>query len=202
MSIFAKSKKKASSRRQIAIEGVREGILILPNHHYRLVLQVSAINFELKSEEEQDALIDTFQSFLNSLATPMQLLVRIRELDMDKYVSGFRNRKQADQEAIYEQQTENYIEFVQSLVSSNKILSRHFYVILPHNEADDFEVVSERLNQTADIVAKGLSRLGMQSRQLDSLELLDLFYSSYNPALAKRQPLSQQTLQLLTESYL
>lgn len=203
MSILTKSKTKASSRRQIDIKGVQDGILLLPRNQYRAVLQISSINFELKSEAEQDALIDTYQSFLNSLATPLQIVVRIREMDMDKYLADFNARLKAEKEKIYRYQIENYTEFVKSLITTNKILSRHFYVIIPYTGKDnDFDFVKEQLTLTADIVAKGLMRLGMQSRQLDSLEVLDLFYTFYSPAEAKRQPLSDQTLQLLTESYL
>jgi hypothetical protein len=61
--------------------------------------------------------------------------------------------------------------------------------------------MKEQLSLTADIVTKGLARLGMQSRQLSSLEVLDLFYSFYSPGQAKRQPLSAQTLKLLSEAY-
>ncbi|MES2971464.1 MAG: TraC family protein [Patescibacteria group bacterium] len=203
MSIFVKSKKKQSSRHQIAIEGVREGILLLPNHHYRAILHISSINFELKSEAEQDAIIDTYQSFLNSLATPLQIVVRVREMDMDKYLVDFAERVKNEPEEIYREQIENYTNFVRSLISTNKILTRHFYVVIPYNDKEkDFEVVKEQLSLTLDIVGKGLARLGMQSRQLNSLEVLDMFYSFYDPGLAKRQPLSAQTMQLLTESYL
>lgn len=203
MSTFVKSKKKVSSRRQIAIEGVRDGILLLPNNHYRAVLHISSINFELKSEAEQDAIIETYQSFLNSLATPLQILIRVREMDMDKYLSEFAERVKDESEEIYKSQIENYTNFVRTLISANKILTRHFYIVIPYSDKEhDFELVKEQLALTIDIVAKGLARLGMQSRQLTSMEVLDLFYSFYNPTLAKRQPLSNQTMQLLTESYL
>jgi hypothetical protein len=192
-----------SSRKQIDIEGVRDGILILPDGHYRTVLNASSINFELKSEAEQDALIDTYQSFLNSLACPLQIVVRIREMDMDKYLEEFESRIANESVEIYKTQIQNYTEFVQSLISNNKILSRHFYVVLPFDDKDaDFDMVKEQLNLNMDIVAKGLSRLGMQSRQLSSLEILDLFYTFYNPSQAKRQPISHQTLTLLNESYI
>lgn len=200
MSIFVKSKKNASSRRQIDIKGIRDGILVLSNHQYRVVMQISSINFELKSEAEQDALVETYQSFLNSLATPLQIIVRIREMDMDRYLADFKGRLKEEPEEIYRSQVKNYTEFVSSLITTNKILARHFYVILPF-WGRDFEVIKEQLGLNADIVAKGLARLGMQSRLLSSLEILDLFYSFYSPAQAKRQPLSSQTMQLLTESY-
>lgn len=203
MFILQKSNKKVSSRKQIDIEGVRDGILILPDGHYRTVLNASSINFELKSEAEQDALIDTYQSFLNSLACPLQIVVRIREMDMDKYLEEFESRIANESVEIYKTQIQNYTEFVQSLISNNKILSRHFYVVLPFDDKDaDFDMVKEQLNLNMDIVAKGLSRLGMQSRQLSSLEILDLFYTFYNPSQAKRQPISHQTLTLLNESYI
>lgn len=196
-----KQKNKASSRRQIEIKGVRDGILILPRNHFRAVLHISSLNFELKSEAEQDALIDTYQSFLNSLNTPLQIIVRVREMDMDKYLENFKQQISKEKKKIYREQTKNYTEFVKSLITTNKILTRQFYIVLPHDSTEkDFDVIKEQLNLTADIVSKGLGRLGMQSRQLDSLEVLDLFYSFYSPTQAKHQPLSRQTLQLLTEA--
>ena len=134
MSILAKSKKKQSSRRQIAIESVRDGILLLPGNHYRAVLHISSLNFELKSEAEQDAIIETYQSFLNSVATSLQIVIRVREMDMDKYLSEFAERVKDEPEAIYKQQIKNYTEFVRSLISSNKILTRHFYAVIPYND--------------------------------------------------------------------
>lgn len=203
MSILKKSNKPASSREQIRIDGVRDGILILPNKEYRLILQTSSINFELMSEDEQDALIDTYQNFLNSLNTSFQIVIRIRELDMDKYLKGFRNKINTHDEQIYKKQAENYIDFVGKLVTNNKILTRRFYVVLPYKATDqDFSIVSEQLKQSAELVAKGLGRLGMQTQKLNSLEVLDLFYSFYSPAHAKRQPLREQTIQLLKEAYL
>jgi hypothetical protein len=199
-----KSNKKASSRRQIDIKGVQNGVLLLPGEQYRVVLEASAINFELKSGAEQDAIIETYQSFLNSLSTPVQILTRIREMDMQRYLDNFRTKLQDEDDQIYRDQIENYTEFVQSLIKTNKILARHFYIVVPfHNKGKaGFDIVQEQLTLNCDIVAKGLRRMGIRTRQLTSLEVLDLFYSFYNPAQAKRQPLTEQTLQLLKTSYL
>ena len=203
MSILRKSNKKISSRRQIDIQGVRDGILILPGNQYRQVIEVSAVNFELKSEAEQDAMIDTYQSFLNSLPCPLQILVRIREMDMDRYLEDFNAKLKSESKAVYRTQVKNYSEFVSGLITTNKILARHFYVVVPFMGRDqDIDFIKEQLSLSSDIIAKGLSRLGMQSRQLSSLELLDLFYSFYNPSQAKRQPLASQTFELLNRSYL
>jgi hypothetical protein len=198
-----KSKTKASARAQIDIDGVKDGILLLPCHQYRAVLEVSAVNFELKSEDEQDAIIETYESFLNSVGTPLQILIRTREIDMDKYLLELSEQLAGETEAIYKQQLTNYDSFIRSLISTNKILTRHFYVVVPYNTTSniDFELVQEQLNIIVDIVAKGLSRLGMHARQLPSLEVLDLFYSFYSPEQAKLQPLTEQALQLVHISF-
>ena len=133
----------------------------------------------------------------------MQILVRIRELDLDKYLEEFKESVANEQEEIYKTQVQNYSEFVESLVMTNKILARNFYVVIPFNGADtNFDIVKEQLSIYSDMVAKGLARLGIHCHKLTSLELLDLFYSYYSPAEAKRQPLSKQTLNLLNRSYL
>jgi hypothetical protein len=199
MSVLQKSKTKSSARAQIAIKGVRDGVLLLPNNQYRVVLQVSALNFELKSEQEQDAIIDTYENFLNSLGTNLQVLIRTREIDMDKYLEDLTDRLKDETEAIYQKQLTNYDEFIRSLITNNKILTRHFYLIIPYtaDKKTEFELIKEQLNLKIDIVSKGMTRLGMNARQLTSLEVLDLFYSFYNPAQAKIQPLTEQALQLI-----
>ena len=202
MYILRKSNKKVSARRQIDIRGVRDGVLILPDNRYRLILQASSINFELKSEAEQDAIIEIYKSFLNSLACPLQIIVRVREMDLDKYLEDFRARLAEETEDVYKTQIENYSKFVAGLVNTNKILSRNFYVVIGYEGEGEFEIVKEQLSLNTDIVIKGLARLGMQTRVLSSLEILDLFYSFYNPKQAKAQPITASTLDLLSRSYI
>jgi hypothetical protein len=195
-----KSKSKTSARNQIAIKGVRDGILILPNNQYRAILEVAALNFELRSDEEQDAIIDTYESVLNSVGVPLQILIRTREIDMDKYLEDLQDRRKDEKEEIYRDQLKNYNEFIRTLIADNKILTRHFYIVVPYqptdkNEKADFELVEEQLRLRLDIVSKGMAKLGMHTFQIDSLKVLDLFYSFYSPTQAKIQPLTEQVLE-------
>ncbi len=194
-----KSKNKTSSRNQIAIRGVRDGILMLPNNEYRAILQVSSLNFELRSEDEQDAIIETYESFLNSVGSSLQILVRTREIDMDKYLEDLQGRLDGETVPIYRTQLQNYDEFIRSLITDNKILTRHFYIIVPYKISGktDFDLIAEQIKIKLDIIAKGMSRLGMHTDQLNSLEVLDLFYSFYSPTRAKLQPLTEHALQII-----
>lgn len=197
------SKDKVSSRRQIRIKEVKDDILILPNQEYRVILETSSVNFELKSEAEQDVLIDSFQNFLNSLSCQLQILVRVREVDIDHYIEDILKTKDKETEKVYRNQIDNYCNFIKNLVLGNKILSRKFYVVIPYKMDDknkDFKLIKEQLRLLTDIVTRALEKLGMKARILNSLEILDLFYSFYNPDQIKTQALSGQTLQKLLEN--
>lgn len=202
MWLWNKSKGRVSSRRQIQIKEVKDGILVLPNYEYRIAIETSSINFELKSEEEQDVLIDSFQNFLNSLPCPLQILLRVREVDVDSYLDKISKSKLKEEEQVYKDQIDNYREFIADLVSGNKILSRRFYIIIPYQHLDsnkDFTLIKDQIHLSRDIVLKGLEKLGMRANALDSLELLDLFYSFYNPAQVKTQELKRETVESLLE---
>jgi hypothetical protein len=202
---FPKHQSSGSAVSQMDILGVRDGILLLSRQRYRAILQVSSINFELKSEEEQDAIIDTYQSFLNSINSPLQFLVRTRVIDIDKYIADLHAKLAQEREPVFVTQIQNYTTFIASLVESKKILTRHFYIIVPVDMPKttmDFKAISDELRQKIDIVTRGLIRLGMQSKQLSSIEVLDLFYSFYSPAQAKLQPITDQAMSLLHASFI
>jgi hypothetical protein len=203
MWLLGKSKNKVSSRRQIKIKEVRDSVLLLPNNQYRVILETSSINFELKSEQEQDVLIDSFQNFLNSLPCKLQIVVRVREVDIDHYLEQISQTRNQEKENVYKNQITDYCQFIKNLVSGNKILSRRFYVVIPYHHMErnsDFHLISEQINLNRDIVSRGLEKLGMKARQLDSLEILDLFYSFYNPSQIKTQELKGQTIQMLLKN--
>ena len=200
--LFGKSKSKVSSRRQINIKEVKEDMLILPGNKYRAIIETSAINFELKSEDEQDAIIDNFQNFLNSLPCSLQILIRVREVDIDKYLEEFSKKEGKEENEVYKTQIREYVEFISTLVSGNKILSRRFFIVIPYDVTDgknDFELVKEQLALNQDIVVKGIEKLGMKTRALDSLEILELFYNFYNSDQIKSQPLKAEMLRPMFE---
>lgn len=203
MFTLPKLNKKGSSRHQIAIKGVEDSVLILPNDEYRVIIETSSINFHLMSESEQDAVVDIYQAFLNSLSFPIQIVQKVRALDLDDYLQGFEAKKEKESIDVYKNQIDSYTKYVKSLVKTNKILSRQFYIVIPYQAKgkEGIEVAREQLANRLAIAEKGLGNVGIKTRLLNSLELLDLFYSSYNATDAKQQPLTQQTIDLLQKNY-
>lgn len=202
MFTLPKLNKKSSSRHQIAIKGVEDNVLILPNNEHRIIIETSSINFHLMSEDEQDAVVDIYKAFLNSLSFPIQIVQKVRALDLDEYLESFEQKKENETAPVYKSQIDGYMKYVKSLVKTNKILSRQFYIVIPYRTKDkeDITVAREQLGGRLAIVEKGLGNVGIKTRLLSSLELLDLFYNSYNSD-TKQQPLTQQTIDLLQKNY-
>jgi hypothetical protein len=109
---------------------------------------------------------------------------------------GLRIGQAGEDLEIYKKQLEYYSTFIRKLVSGNKILSRRFYIVIPYENKNvtDFALAREQLMLEQEIITKGLEKLGMKVTPLKSLEVLDMFYSFYNPLLAKTQPLSELIL--------
>ena len=193
----------ASSRQQIQIKEVVDNILVLPNNEYRQILETSSVNFELKSEEEQDVIIDSFQNFLNSLPCEIQILVRVREVDIDRYVEDIGRTKDKETIPAYKKQIEGYCSFVKKLVSGNKILSRRFYIVIPYKHSErhqDMKLIKEHLNLEKDIIIKGLERMQMKARSVTGLEILNLFYGFYNPESLKTQAITRETVEAILKN--
>lgn len=202
MWLLNKNNKKVSSRKQIQIKEIKDGILILPNNKYRMIIETSSVNFELKSDEEQDVLLDGFQNFLNALPCPLQIIVRVREVDVAGYLEKIAQSKLTEKESVYREQIDNYSSFIRKVVSGNKILTRRFYIVIPYDHPGrvrDFAIVKEQIHLHRDLVLRGIEKLGMKAKCLDSLEVLNQFYTFYNAKESKTQELTNKSIQMLWE---
>lgn len=193
------------------IDQIREGVVILRDGGMRMVLMCSAINFELKSELEQQGTINAFQSFINSLDIPIQITVQSRQLDLTNYLRTLEDRVTKETNELLRRQIVDYIAYISDLILQANIMEKRFYVVVPHYpggfrelgfiskifggatqgniDIKDFD--RERLNiaQKASIVASGLQSCGIKVVQLDTQELIELYYATYNTDQASTQKL-------------
>lgn len=207
---MAKKKRKISTQKYLAIKEVRDGVIVLRDGGYRTILMVNAINFNLKSRDEQEALMSSYQAFLNGLTFPIQIVVQSRTLDLDKYLKELEDINQRQDNSLLRAQTKDYIGFVRELIGVANIMNKTFYVIIPYELAiaqqgfwtrlfgkqpapsavgKRFEKIKSELAERTTIVSNGLASLGLSNVQLNTQELVELFYSTYNPDVARRQKL-------------
>lgn len=202
----------ASSTQQfIEIAGVQDGVIVLKNGSYRMIFSVSAMNFSLKSEEEQNSLIFQYQSFLNSLHFPIQIVMRSKRLDLNPYLKKIDEIKNKQENELIRLQTEDYMDFVTELINLSNIMKKTFYVVVgydpitvkkgsildkifPKNEAtnlkisdQEFKRYKDEITERANVVATGLGAMSLHCVQLSTEEIIELFYKIYNPEIADKE---------------
>ena len=75
-----------STKQLVEIANIIDNIVLLKNGSLRAVIEVSALNFELRSEGEQIAILQNFQRFVNSIDFPLQIVISSRKLNIDAYL--------------------------------------------------------------------------------------------------------------------
>ena len=225
----AKAAKKknnfATTQSHLLMAEVKRDTIIMKDGTLRAVLMVSSINFALKNEDEQNAIIGSYVNFLNNLDFPLQIVVHSRELNIDGYIEDLKAKEKSQTNELLKAQTSEYIEYVKDLVSLGKIMSKRFYVIVPYNPASDshknfasrlmqafnpistikmkqdkFERLRKELDRRVDMVIAGLNSIGLNIVELDTQSLVELFYNIYNPVVSVNQVLTD-TKNLRVQDY-
>ncbi len=142
MPVKKKQKKvpDSSTQRHLPFSQLRENVIIMKDSSGRVVLRCSTINFLLKSSEEQDAIIISFQRFLNSLDFPVQIMVRSTKLDIDGYLEKLKDRAVKQENSLLQNQTYEYIEYLKKLVEVAQIMKKEFYIVIPFDQEEDKSV--------------------------------------------------------------
>lgn len=147
-----------STQRYLPFSEVRDNIVIMKDGSARIVLRVEAVNFALKSEPEQDAIIYSFQHFLNSIQFPIQILVRSLKVDIEGYLNRLKNLTAGQENKLLKEQSERYIEFLTNLVNVAQIMKKEFYIIIPHDETNDQSVSPKGMFQVVKSFFAGVSQ--------------------------------------------
>lgn len=191
----------------LEIDQIREGVIVLRNQSLRGVLMVSSLNFALKSDDEQKAIMYQFQNFLNSLDFSCQFLIQSRRLNITGYLEKIRELEKEQKNELLKIQTSEYYKFIQSLVGEGTIMNKTFFVIVPFTlfEAlgtagavkllkrpristltkEVFQRCKSQLWQRMEFVALGLRRCGLKAIPLTTEELIELFWRTHHPKEAE-----------------
>lgn len=124
-----------TTQRYLPFSEVRDNLVIMKDGSSRMVLSVKPINFNLKSEQEQDAIIYSFQRFLNALSFPVQILTRSLKVDIEGYLARLKTTAIKQSNPLLQEQTYKYMDFLTNLVEMAQIMKKEFYVIVPHDES-------------------------------------------------------------------
>lgn len=211
----SQNKKNPSQGTQIylRVAEIRDNTVVLKNGGVRSVLRVSSINFNLKSEEEQNAIIYSYQGFLNTLEFPIQIVIRSKKLDIDDYLDKLRKLGEKQTNPLLQTQTYEYVEYIAKIIEYADIMEKEFFVTVPYDPAraqkpnvlqkffqsmnqkdtyetikrrhEEFEELKKNLNQRVSSIRIGLENCGLKVEELNTQQLIELFYSIHNPTVSR-----------------
>lgn len=217
---MAAKKPTASTQQHLDIDDIRDDLVILKNGNAVAILQTTAVNFDLLSEREQDAMIFAYAALLNSLTYPIQVLVRSKRMDISNYLKllGEAEKKTANPSLV--NQIVLYEKFVRDLVSKNQVLDKRFYVIIPYATTTLTQVISlpslvkkrapvedkwhvlekAKVNLAPKIehLTRQISRIGIKAVQLQTEQLVEFYYDLYNPGVSQEQKAALNTQEYTT----
>ena len=197
---------KSSTQDFLQIEQIREGTIILKNKLLRGILMVSSLNFALKSDDEQSAIVYQFQNFLNSLDFSCQILVQSRKINITGYIDKLKKLEKEQTDELLQIQTSGYREFIESLVKAGTIMNKNFFIIVPfslsetkQNEKkgifkapkipklteEEFQRSKIQLQQRMEFIILGLRRCGLKAIPLTTPEIIELFWGLHHPNQAE-----------------
>ena len=208
-----------STQEFIPIKEIRDDVFILKDGSLHMILMASTLNFALKSEEEQNAIILQYQNFLNSLDFSVQFFIQSRKLNTDSYIAILVEAEKNQDNELMKIQIKEYIEFIKNFVKITNVVAKTFYISIPYSTAamevkksfignlaggfskkaaqqlsDRFEENKVQLQQRADIVSQGLARVGVRVAPLNTEELIELFYELFNPGEKEKGGAGKQPL--------
>lgn len=191
----------------LRISEIKDDTLVLDDGTLRAILAVSSTNFDLKNEEEQNALIYSYQRFINSLDFPVQILMQSRRMEVGEYLAKLKDMAVKQTNELLRMQTTEYISFIAQLVENANITNKNFYIIVPYGgsifpnsgggifsklfgksggaanlqaKLENFSKYKTLLDDRVTSVTSNLSSAGLRVMRLHSEEIVELLYNSYN----------------------
>jgi type IV secretory pathway VirB4 component len=205
------------TQKQVEIEKIKDGVVYLKNGQIIQIIAVGGINFDLKSQEEQNVIISGFQNFLNSLDFKTQFFIHSRKINIQSYLDKINERKNMEKNELLKIQIEEYMNFIKNFVESNAIIKKDFFVVVPYSATDLSKKVKdspfsqifnlfkkdkkseeeknaknnteaiEQLRLRSESIIVGITQLGLKAIPLEDEELKELFYNLYNPQLIEKK---------------
>jgi type IV secretory pathway VirB4 component len=200
---------RVTTQQFIEIDQIREGVIILKDKTLRGVLMISSLNFALKADEEQTAILYQFQNLLNSLDFSCQIVVQSRRINITGYLDMLKSLEEKQENELLQVQTRGYREFIESFIKEGTIMTKNFYVVVPFYPSplefkktapaaktqkektvsslteENFQMFKNQLWQRMEFLALSLKRCGLQTIPLITNELIELFWGLHHPKEAE-----------------
>jgi len=208
-----------STQSTLQLSEVRDNMVVMIDGSMRAVVACKSINFDLMSDREREGVEYSYQNFLNSLNFPVQILVRSQRVDISVYLDKLSVLRRNQDNMLLGVLMDDYMNYIDVLAQEANIMEKSFYIVVPFFPLGDsanfieqgkgffgklfarpkntvtridtvaYQKAKDEIKNRVDNVIAGMFQIGIQSAQLDTKSLGELYYNFYNPDTAVRQPL-------------
>ena len=160
------------------------GIIKLKKNNYIKILKIIPINFNLKSNLEKEAILNSYKIFLKTCDFDIQILIQSKKEDLSKYFSIIKNNLKNKENNLINNYLNNYINFIQKINNEKKSSSKNFFIIIKENknlesEASE-EIIFQNLNDKYFKIKDALLRCGNKVFENDKNETINILFSFLN----------------------
>ena len=193
-----------SSQGHLPIADITEDVVLYKDGGAALVMESTSLNFSLLSEKEQEAVIAAYAALLNSLSFSVQIVVRTQKKDITSYLKFFDEQVTKVTNAKLQSLIASYRNFILESIKKKNVLGKKFYIVIPFSQLElgvtkSIMSVTKRsgplpfpksyvikkakiiLYPRRDHLIRQAGRLGLKLRQITTNELIELYYTIYNP---------------------
>ena len=166
-------------------EILKKGIIKLKDNYY---VKIIPINYNLKSNFEKEAILNSYKIFLKTCNFNIQILIQSNKEDLSKHISNIKKqiKKEKNSELIHI--SNNYINFIQKTNQEKNSSSKNFYILIKNsntnNKKEDInyeERAIEELNEKYFKIKECLSRCGNNVIEFEEKEEIQkVIYSFLN----------------------
>jgi len=164
------------------------GIIKLKNNIYVKILKISPINFNLKSNLEKEAILNSYKIFLKTCNFNIQILIQSNKEDLTKHINKIKKINSNKKENL-NNISKKYINFIQEINQKRKSSSKNFFILIkeiPENKKQKIneeieKIYCEKLNEKYFKIKECLARCGNVVLQFDNKQEVEkIIYSFLN----------------------
>ena len=163
------------------------GIILLKDFSYVKILKVTPINYNLKSNLEKEAILNSYKLFLKTCDFNIQILIQSKKEDLSKNISNIRKKENENKKIKLLQ--EKYINYIQELNNNKKVSSKNFYILIKNSQTKNKEkydlekekIIINNLNEQYFKIKECLYRCENNVQEVENKnETLEILYKFYN----------------------
>ena len=183
------SKKVNSVQEWLPVDEILEnGIIKVKNKNYIKILKIIPINFELKSNLEKEAILNSYKIFLKTCNFDIQILIQSNKKDLSNHISKIKEKNKEEKENI-KILSEKYTNYIKKINIEKKSSSKNFYILIKENPEIkkintniNEKIIFDKLNDKYFCIKECLSRCGNVvidiSDQKNAEKILYSFFNS------------------------